>query len=181
MQVPFRSLWAVLMRESVFGPKRLELYHNYTDYTNSCPAAAVIDLGDMTHVERDLWASSQISTAPTSPSCRSPSATSPPVPKPRRNKRPGGSRPILSTSKGEFASQQRLLHQFTVATEKGTHVFAARTGDESSFWVGKLNELLHGPPEHGVTCKWDLSARANHLLGVCVVEKYVILLKPELF
>lgn len=122
------------MRESVLGPKRLELYHTHTDYASSLPVMFVLNLGDMLHVEREL------DPAP-------PSKTPLPV----------HSSPRCSWDvKGHDLSssiEPPARHQFTISTEKDVHVFSTRSSSESSLWVGKLNELLHGPPEQGVECK----------------------------
>ena len=117
------------MRESVLGPKRLEFYHTYTDYTSSLPATFVLNLGSMLHVEKNL--------DPTRPKSSVPSY----LPRYHWDKR------HLSSS------IEPPRHQFMITTEKDVHIFSTRSSDESSFWVGKLNELLHGPPEQGVECK----------------------------
>ena len=130
MQVaPGESLWAVLMRESVFGPKRLELFHTYADYSSG-PVYFVLDLSDMLHVEKDLEATL------VNPKLFLPNACS------------GDKLGLTSSS---ISPQQ---WQFTISTKEKTHRFATRTGEESSHWVGKLNELLHGPPEHGIECEF---------------------------
>ena len=120
------------MRESVLGPKRLALYRTYADYTSSVPATFVLNLGDMLHVERNL--------DPGPPPALSTYSS---------HHHWVDKRHDLSSSPEPTAAR----HQFTITTEKGVYVFSTRSGDESSFWVGKLNELLHGPPEQGVECK----------------------------
>lgn len=135
MQVaPGESLWAVLMRESVFGPKRLELFHRYTDYSDSRPPCVILDLSDMLHVERDLEAT------PVNLTRSQPFFTH-----------------VRFGDEGNTTSRSlipQLWHQFTISTEEEALVFATRTGEESSLWVGKLNELLHGPPERGIECEF---------------------------
>ena len=126
----------MLMRESVQGPKRLELYRTYADYTSTTlPATFVLNLGDMLHVERDLDSGSPPET--TIPSLYSSSHH-------HWDKR---------HDLGSSVEPSPPRHQFTITTEKGVHVFCTRSSSESSSWVGKLNELLHGPPEQGVECK----------------------------
>ena len=120
------------MRESVLGPKRLALYRTYADYTSSVPATFVLNLGDMLHVERNL--------DPGPPPALSTYSS---------HHHWVDKRHDLSSSPEPPAAR----HQFTITTEKGVYMFSTRSGDESSFWVGKLNELLHGPPEQGVECK----------------------------
>ena len=115
----------------MFGPKRLELFHRYADYSSSRPAYFVLDLSDMLHVERDLEAT-----------LVNPSISKPFLP---INARSG--------DKGHASSSITPWHQFTISTKEKMHRFATRTGEESSLWVGKLNELLHGPPEHGIECE----------------------------
>lgn len=121
------------MRESMIGPKRLELFHRYADYSSSRPAYFVLDLSDMLHVERDLEAT-----------LVNPTISKPFLP----NVRSGRDKIHISSS---IRPQQ--WHQFAISTKEKTHRFATRTGEESSHWVGKLNELLHGPPEHGIECE----------------------------
>ncbi len=116
------------MRESVLGPKRLELYHSYTDYSSGLLATFVLNLGDMLHVERNLDPHHKISI-------------------------PSYSSRYHWDKRHYRSSIEPPGHQFTITTEKDVHIFSTRSGDESSFWVGKLNELLHGPPEQGVECK----------------------------
>ena len=137
------------MRESVLGPKRLELYRKYVDYKNHHPPKFVFDLSDMLHVERVLESSLPRAGEPPRSML---SASSPLNVYLNSSRRWNAGRPALRTSSIQ-PQAPRQQHHFTITTEKETRVFAARTGDESSFWVGKLNELLHGPPERGVECK----------------------------
>lgn len=126
---PGGTLWAVLMRESAFGPKRLEFYQRYSEYSSSRPACFVLDLSNMLHVERDLKAT------PANP-------TQLRAPWDLKNK--GHSR---------RPTRPQQWHQFRISTGEKSYIFATRTGEQSSLWVGKLNELLHGPPEQGVECE----------------------------
>lgn len=116
------------MRESVHGPKRLEFYRSYMDYSSSLPVTFVLNLGDMLHVERNLDPHDKISLS-------------------------SYSTHYYWDKKRNSSSIEPPKHQFTITTEKDVHIFSTRSSDESSFWVGKLNELLHGPPEQGVECK----------------------------
>lgn len=114
------------MRESVLGPKRLELYDRYTDYTSNLPASFILELGAILHVEKNLE-----SDRPQSPLDHL----------------------HWNRDRARSSSIRPPWPQFTVTTEKERYIFATRTGEESSLWVGKLNSLLHGPPEPGVECE----------------------------
>ena len=123
----------------MLGPKRLELYHTYTDYASSLPANFVLNLGDMLHVERNLDDSQ--------PGINHQGLHSP-------------SPSISSSSVHSYWDRRRFgssteppRHQFTVTTQKEIHIFSTRSGSEASYWVGTLNQLLHGPPEQGVECE----------------------------
>ena len=44
-------------------------------------------------------------------------------------------------------------YEFQVLTTSGKHQFAAKTEEECRVWMEKLDRMLHGPPEAGVTCE----------------------------
>lgn len=47
-------------------------------------------------------------------------------------------------------------YEFQVLTTSGKHQFAAKTEEECRVWMEKLDRMLHGPPEAGVTYEFQL-------------------------
>ena len=59
----------------------------------------------------------------------------------------------VKTVEGRGGRSNAQRHEFQVLTTSGKHQFATKTEEECRMWMEKLDRILHGPPEAGVTCK----------------------------